>query len=298
MKNRIFSNPMATVLFYSGCIVLFGYLILKNRDFLNILSSHNIGTFGIVLAFMLLHFILLGSLNALTFGFGKLKIGLGKGCKLVVFHTAGNYLPFSGGLIAKGLLLKRDFNIGYMQYTAISVYMFICTIVISGVFGLSSSLILVLENRVLLFGFALMISTGVFLFLPLSRIPILSRYVSFDQLHQSGIFFRSILLRALLIYGAVYLLAAMRLVYSFSIIGLDISYANALLMICGVILTRLVALTPGSMGIREGMVAALAHLSGIDYELAFIATGIDRLAEILIVFGIGGVISLRGYFTN
>lgn len=291
VKVFVRSNT-ARILFFIGFLAFFCFILHKNKDYLDILSLNNLPFFSVMLAVTFINICNRGLINVITFSFERKKINLWEGCKLATINTIGNYLPLSGGLIAKGFILKKKYNISYTHYTAISVYTFITLIAVSGFLGLYSTLIIQPISYVLLLGFGVMALLGTFIFVPVPKVPFMTNYCSTESLHEARIFFRSVVLWIIIIYAVLLIMATFRLSYSFSILGQKLTFVNVLLLISGSALTRLITITPGAVGVREAIVATLAHLIGMEYQLAIIAVGIDRLAEIIVVFATYGIILL------
>ena len=53
------------------------------------------------------------------------------------------------------------------------------------------------------------------------------------------------------------------------------------------ILSRLANVVPGGIGVREFLLAAMAHLTGLDFATTILVVGIDRLGEVLVNFALG-----------
>ena len=62
-----------------------------------------------------------------------------------------------------------------------------------------------------------------------------------------------------------------------------VTYTACLLFSAAVAITRLVSITPGAIGIREFLIASIAHLLGFQFNDALIASSIDRLLDLIIV---------------
>jgi uncharacterized protein (TIRG00374 family) len=55
------------------------------------------------------------------------------------------------------------------------------------------------------------------------------------------------------------------------------------------VLTQLVAITPGGLGVREGIVAIVASVYGIEMGVSVLAVGIDRLVATSVILVLGTV---------
>jgi hypothetical protein len=55
------------------------------------------------------------------------------------------------------------------------------------------------------------------------------------------------------------------------------------------VLTQLIAITPGGLGVREGIVAIVASVYGIEMGVSVLAVGIDRLVATSVILVLGTV---------
>jgi uncharacterized protein (TIRG00374 family) len=87
-----------------------------------------------------------------------------------------------------------------------------------------------------------------------------------------GLLFRLILLQAVLVT-----LLSLRYWIAFRMLSQNVSLGQALLFASASILTQLVSIAPGGLGVREGIVASVASVLGFDAGISIIAVGLDRL---------------------
>lgn len=279
-----FKSARATLLFYSAFAALFIYIIYINRSTLGFISYQSLGSFAAMVVLTVGNFGLRALINVITFSSSSKRVGFSDGYRYAALQTVGNYLPFSGGLIAKGVILKKEHDIGYVHYAAITVYTFITAISVSGVLGLAAVLASAPESRLLIGLFALLALAGVFIFVPLPGFGFVKRRLAGTGAAESRRVFRPLAARIALIYSLMYVISTLRLWIGFSIISQPAGFFSVLVIISGSILTRFVTFTPGAIGVREAVAAGLAHLTMVDFQMAIIAVGISRLAEILVGF--------------
>ncbi len=275
----------ATIIFYIGFVLFLVFILYKNRDTFDTLSLQNAHLFIVVLILLFIIACTRSLLIRISFNFGTKKLGFFDSYKLLTISVIGNYLPFSGGLIARGYLLKRDHGISYKHYTVISVYILIVGFVVSGLVGIISTLIVKPESHLLLAGFALMLLPVVLFFIPIPNISFITKYLPPGELNEPRRYFKSVAPKIFIIFIVLAIEGALSLLFCFMIFGQDIPFINILLLCSGNVLTRIITISPGAVGIREGIAAALAYIIGVDYQLTIIAIGVDRLAEIIISFG-------------
>ena len=76
---------------------------------------------------------------------------------------------------------------------------------------------------------------------------------------------------------------------SFRALNVPIAFASALLLNSVSAVSRLLNVTPGAFGVREGLIGGLALVIQIDFEMAIIASMIDRFVQMLVLFGLAGL---------
>lgn len=87
----------------------------------------------------------------------------------------------------------------------------------------------------------------------------------------------------------VILLTALSLHFAFAMGENRVGYAACVLFSASFVLTRLVAVTPGALGIREFLVGGLAYLTGFELRDAVIASTLMRTVEIAVVCLLGAL---------
>jgi uncharacterized membrane protein YbhN (UPF0104 family) len=277
------------LVFYVGFLALFVYLLVRNREAVDILRPVNIHYFLFALALSLAIVAVQGLVNTVTFSTELRRVGLREGIGLAAINTIGNYLPFSGGLVAKGVILKRRFQVGYTHVAVITLLTAISAFTIGGLAGLACTLAVKPDSGWLLGGFGLMAAGGA-IALAAPRMKMLrslippGRLALLDRLWAGMASFASVAWKILALNLILLLLMGGRFVFAYRILGEGLDYVDALLLNCGNQLVRAVPFAPGGIGVREAIVAILARLSGVHYELAILAAGVDRLAHMVTVF--------------
>jgi uncharacterized protein (TIRG00374 family) len=85
------------------------------------------------------------------------------------------------------------------------------------------------------------------------------------------------------------LLLAGRFWIAFRALSQDVTYAQCLLFSSATVLTRLVTIMPGGLGVREGIVAGVASVLGFDAGISAVAVGLDRLVATAVIVALGTV---------
>lgn len=291
--RKLLQSKSGTALVYAGFFALFGWLLVRNSEAVEIRRWENVGILPVMMVLTAVVVTGRGMVNVLTFRREGTGIRFPQGFQLAILNTVGNYLPFSAGLVAKGIVLKRSFGVPYKSYTLISAYTFAAMLGAGGLTGLFALYWLGGGNAVLWGLFGGMACLPAIVQIPIGRLPLLSwlRYADkADAIRRS---FHGIQGPVLLLNLAMIAVLATRLGLAFEMLGHGLPFAHVLLLASGGILNRMLTLTPGGIGIREGIVAVLGHLTGLNYELIVLAAGLDRLAGIVTLFPAAGVILLK-----
>jgi uncharacterized protein (TIRG00374 family) len=85
------------------------------------------------------------------------------------------------------------------------------------------------------------------------------------------------------------LIFAGRLWIAFHALSQDVTLAQCILFSAATILTRLVSITPGGLGVREAIIASVASVLGFDIGVSVVAVGVDRLIATLVIIVLGTV---------
>lgn len=278
-------------------VVVLAVYLLQNLDRYRELSSFSWLQFAALFALVIAATLGNGLTNYYLYrGLGTTTITVGESVGLAVIVTLTNLLPFSAGLIAKGVYLKHNHSLAYTSFLSASAALFVLFISNEGLIGIVSLGFIILKQRIavpnlLLLGFAgMMLSLSLF-WIPLERIPYPHRWQGYVQRLEEGWLIlrhqRALLVRLMAINTITILIYAMRLWIVFRGLSQDVTLAQCLVFSAASILTQLVSITPGGLGLREGIVAGIAHLFGFDVGTSVIAVSIDRWFAMIIVFVLG-----------
>ena len=207
---------------------------------------------------------------------------------LVAVTAYTNYLPLSAGLVAKAFFLKRVHALPYDRFAAAQVALLVLVVATNGVIGLAA---VVGEGRtsgssVVAGAFAAMIASGALLFLPERTARRLGgRFFAWEASTAPAA--RGSWPAVAVFQTGVLLAYAASLKLAFGLGAADASFAACVIFSAAAVLTRVVPITPGAIGIREFLIGGLAELTGVDVRDAVIAASALRGVEILIVFGLG-----------
>jgi uncharacterized membrane protein YbhN (UPF0104 family) len=239
-----------------------------------------------------------GLINYLFYRGLGVFLTLNEGIGLAAVNTLANQLPFAGGLIAKGIYLKQRHELAYTRFLTATLALYVCFVAANGTIGIIVLLYWALVDQatvpaLLLLGFASMTISVLLLWLPIDI-----RFVSgkwgqrlaqlmdgWQVLSQNW----PMVGRLIGLQVLVTLLFAGRFWIAFHALSQDVTLAQCVLFSAANVLTTLVTITPGGLGVREGIVAGVASLLGFEASVSVVAVGIDRLVATLVIIALGTV---------
>jgi uncharacterized membrane protein YbhN (UPF0104 family) len=279
-------------------ILGFGYYIYINID--KYLELLRISTQGVLFIFLIaLCFpVLNGIQNTLTYRGLGINISIKEGVIITAASTLVNQLPIPGGIVSKGIYLNRRFGLSYTLFASSIIALFLCFVTVSGIIGLLVLLFWYMTGAKtiptsLLVGYSLMALCFLFIFLPLDRLWLPERIrIRMKQASEGwkmlnktpALLFRIVSLQAFLM-----ILLAGRYWLAFQMLSQDVTIGQVLLFSTASMLTQLVSIAPGGLGVREAIVGGVAGVLGFDISVGILAAGLDRIISTVVVFGVGWV---------
>lgn len=280
--------------------IVLGIFIFRNIDQLRELFQLSYDRLFLLVLLVLITSLLNGWVNYLLYTYLGLSISFFSSYGLATVNTLANQMPLSGGLIAKGIYLKKKFDLPYTKYISATLALFIVFLATNGLIGLT--LLNVYHWSVgtptpliINLGFGLMIASIFLFFIPL-RIDIFpekwQEYI--NKMNEGWLILkkhRFLLISLIGIQLLAILTMGLRFWFAFQLFTQDISFHLCILYASATILTRLVNIIPGGIGVREGIVAGMAAIFGFDAGVSVLAVGLDRLISTIIIAILGTVFS-------
>lgn len=225
-----------------------------------------------------------GGINALFYKEIGAKLSLSAGCFIALINTFGNLLPLSGGFVAKGLYLKSRHRTELKRYFPATAALTVCYVSTNGIIGLVVMAYRALAHGygmpgAITVGFALMAASIGLVWLPLERVAPGRTSQLASKLDRGWLVLArnpSLLLGLLLLQILGVLLVAGRFLIFFRLLSMEVGFAECLAFSSATVLTRLVSIVPGGIGIREGIVAGMGVAMGLDFAASAVAVSIDR----------------------
>ncbi|NTU73751.1 flippase-like domain-containing protein [Candidatus Roizmanbacteria bacterium] len=225
---------------------------------------------------------------------------------LTVVNSMYNYFaPARGGMVARAIYLKKKYKFPFSEFAALTtgVYWFgflICSALalILGIIsydpGNRTSMIIVASSATLLL--VIVVLGVVVLYVDTPKLPLPSArfrtiyttfYCGLCRFRENTTF---LLLICLFCFGFVFLSAA-ALYWAFVSVGIRVSFLSVLLVQAFLSVSLVVSITPGNLGIREGIIGVFAGILGISIEQALLGAFVDRAISIIVVFFFGSIYS-------
>lgn len=272
--------------------LLIAYLYLQRAH----IGAHYEFSLGKLLALaglVVLTLVLRGMANRLIFARLGAIAPLRDWFAIVSVSALSSYLPASTGLVSKAHFLKRAHSVTYRQFAVGQVTLLVLSIATHGAVGLVTLALWRPAAAVwIAIVFAAMSAAGSLVLLPERAAQFArGRWLPLDTatIARMRVSFPSVI--ALQI--GVLLATACALDLGFSMGPADVSFAACMVFSAGTVLTRLVWVTPGGLGVREFLVGGLAVVTGFELRDAVIASVAVRLAEIGATLALGSFSSLR-----
>lgn len=272
--------------------VLGAYLFAQRAHFFAHYALRPLPMLGIALL-VLVTLALRASANQVLFGRLRVAAPWRDWFALVNVNSFSNYLPLSAGLVAKAFYLKRVHSLPYAEFAVGQTALLLLVIATNGMAGLTAALLFGADGVTwVASGFAAMCATGALAFLPARTTRFLAQLgIPWDAAAVTAI--RQAAPRVIPLQLVILLVSAASLQIGFALGESQIGFVPCVIFSAATVLTRLVAITPGALGVREFLVGGLAVLTGFELQDAVIASTLVRVAEMSVVFGLGGVFTYR-----
>lgn len=205
----------------------------------------------------------------------------------------GNYfLPMRGGAVIRSVYLKKNFNFPYTYFVSTLYGFYIIVFLVNSFLGLVALLVIQFKYGVVsiplyvFFGllFLLMLLLSLFKFptekINQGRYRIVNKVLKIIKDIFNGwniiISNKQLLISLILITIAKFVVSAFLFFIEFTALGIESNFVNVLLYNCLSGVSLLVSLTPGSLGVREGIFVITSDILGISNEQVMQLALLDR----------------------
>lgn len=219
----------------------------------------------------------------------------------VVNTMISYYTPVRGGLFARAYYLKKKYDLSYSRYLALLggsyiINFFIAsfgTIFFSFLTGLHSNL---WNQKIIGLGVGLLVGTlclGIILFKLCSqdvsfkpgRIGnVLNNFIEGINLFRK---YPKVVMKISVIQFCVIVIMGGKLYWSFKAVGKDVVFLDVLVVQSLVVFSMLISITPGNLGVKEGVIGLLATQLHVSFGDAVLAASVDRGISMFMTFLLG-----------
>ncbi len=218
---------------------------------------------------------------------------------LTICNTMYNYIsPFKAGLVAKGMYLKKKYNISVVQYSLLTIKQNIFSIVASLIcLFFFTHLYLFLygwnegEPFFQTFLFIGYIFIGLCLILVLAflifkKTRLYSKLIAYLSRNVMGNIIPPLKVSAIIFVTYVFtlILTAIRFYICSLCFNFDINIPGLLISASAINLSFMISLTPGNFGIKEGIAGLFGALMNISFDQAVAISLLDRAFGMVSVF--------------
>jgi len=288
------------------------YFINNKEDFLKVLSVPILPLVGIIISYSII-FYLNGVFIKVILKTFKKKISLIEAFYVSVISSLGNYfLPMRGGAVIRSVYLKKNFEFPYEYFVSTLYGYYIIVFLVNAFIGLISLVVISIKYDVtsiplyLFFGglFVVMLVLS-FMKFPIKKIKgsknkIIDKVLGVIKNILEGwnmIVENKRLLLSLIVITLIALVAGIALFhFEFRALNIDVSIMNVILYNCLSGLSLLVSITPGSLGIREGIFSITSDILGINNEQIMQLALLDRGIIVIVLVMLFGVLYLTVSF--
>lgn len=295
-RSRI--GSMIVLILGLALVIIFSFYLYNNADkYLNLLNLSLFPIVAILLATSISLFIN-GFISVYVFASLGVNLSVRNGFFLAAASTLANQLPVSGGALTRAVYLKNRHNLSYAKFISSTLALFFCFISVNGFIGVLIMLYWILNGGgtvppILLLGFVLMASCIIVFVIPVEHIKVSGKLQ--NRLMQALDGWRIIGSKPLLLSKILGLqtllmfLLAVRYWFAFQMLSQDLGVGQVILFSSGSVLTQLVSIAPGGLGVTETIVGGIASLLGFDMAVSIVAVGLDRLVSTVVIFVVGGI---------
>lgn len=217
---------------------------------------------------------------------------------LAVVNSLGNYLPLpQAGAMARGMYLKRVYGLSYVTYGAMLVVTYVSAVALYGILGLIGLTILSMLGgptplflRVIfaVLASSLLLFTPAVRFLPLPR-RLAEVRTHLKSLHRPRLLWRIILLQTLLVALTT---TGLWLACQTLPDGHSVTWPIALMLGLMILASGIVNVTPGNIGVEQGVAELSARLLHIAPNIGFLGSALFRAVAVVTILAIGPAFSV------
>jgi uncharacterized membrane protein YbhN (UPF0104 family) len=284
---------------YHSLLFLFSFLLFaglvfyvqKNSTSFEKLKSLDWRFVLVLLVLNMLNFILLGLTHKLPLIKNNIHLPFKEWHGLCMVSELFNLLlPAKGGTGIRMLYLNEHKNLGMREFLSMSFAIVLIGFTFLGVAGLIYCHYFLTKNHVI---FSLLQSLFIALtvsgFLLMFMTNLVSRVFRIKRKYSPKTYLKDLKLSSniLILWIGMFVLYPIKIFISFKAIGIELSIFDSLEISLILLATSLFQVLPGNIGVKEIVTAYIGKQYGIEFEVALLASLVDRAVLVLYLFPIG-----------
>lgn len=290
MKNKL--SPRLLMIISLIIISAFVYYLYVNAEQYKKLLQVSVEGVAVIFLLSLAFPLLNGMQNIYLYRSLGAVLSVRDGFYLTAASTLANQLPISGGIVSKAVYLNYRYELSYMRFISSTLALYLCFISINGFIGLTILLSWIFIYKtpvtsILLIAYGVMAACLLFFRLPLGKIRLsqkmhmrIERVIEGLEIinNDPTLLWRLVILQVILVF-----LLALRYWFALHMLSQNVTIGQTMLFASSTILTQLVSIAPGGLGVREAIVGAVAVAIGLDPGTTMVAVGLDRLVSTVMI---------------
>ncbi len=286
------------------CImILFAVYVYRNRNTLEPLQYLKFKDMLMLLFITILSFVPMAFQFKLFLEAFGLKLKTRQWFGLTLLNSFYNlFLPASTGIMVRAFYLKDKHSLSYTRYACLMAGSLLYVFLVSAATSLMLLLYQYLVKRMyypklmILSVLALILSVAFLWFFSFSNVSINTESARYKILGKLRLLYEGMfqfrehknLIKWVLLTQFVYtILTGVKLYLAFSFLDAKIDVATVVAAQALSVFTLFIQLTPGNIGIREGIIGGLNSLTGVPMATSILAAGIDRVFNTVVIIVLG-----------
>lgn len=296
-----FKNKSISLIILISLIVWAGIYVKNHIDEFGIIFSLSLEYLGILLFLSLLEIFLVGLLTKIiTKSFG-IDLTSREWFGLSVVTRLGNYLlPFKGGVGLKGIYLRKHHDFPYTYFLTALVATSVMVFFVNSSIGVAGMCLVYAYYKIfnwIVFGILsifFLLFLAIIIFSP--RVPnfrsnflnkISNAINTWHDIKKNT----SVVFKLLLIVLLHAFLSILIIFFAFRAFSVNISLTQAMIIASLSILSMLIGITPGSLGINEAVIVFSSRLFQITTAQGLLVATLRRIVVLFWVFTLGPIFS-------
>lgn len=274
-------------------------ILFSNQEYIVVLARTTINDVVLLTTFRLAILILNSYFLLRTLVVFDKAISLTKSFEITVISSLSSLiLPMQAGIGVRALILKKEYGLKYTHYTASLIGYYVLFLGVNTIIG-TSAMIIIGDTKSIVFGsmIGVLIIIAFIIIAPSLTGSILLRMQDRFQSYYLRMFInkaiellngwiviisnKSLVLWLLLITLLIFFFTLLTYSVIFSVATIEVNLASLALFTAISNLSLLIGLTPGSIGIKEGVQLLVLIILGISTEAIIHITLLDRSSQIL-----------------